>query len=428
VTRPLLAVALSSALIVGWISIPAPSPSEAPPALEPAAAAAAVCPVRLDRIADGKVTIASTMIAPARITVGNVGTVVTDLAVDVGEAGGAAVPFADFGVGGSSGAFVEFGVPAAAAASVSRGMAGVTATSCPTLLRTTSVIAGGSTRNMESLELILSNPYGSDAVVAVESASEIGVDSVDQLAGVVVPARSTVTRDLSTLLPLRNRLSLTISPVRGLVHAFVHGGGRGDRVMIEHVAPGSTWTAPIPAIDGQTVSLVIASISPIEVTVRMDGWFAGQLTEGVVNETIGPRSQIEIPLADLEIDLDVVRVLSDGPVAVSLVSEGEAGRAVSPANVEALPEWLMPGPGSPGSIVWIGVPGEADGVVEFQSLEAGGRSFVVDVTAGELTAVAMDDQPIGYTLRADVPITVLWSVADATGLALAAPTPLPGGE
>ncbi|HSJ27911.1 MAG TPA: hypothetical protein VLB67_06845, partial [Acidimicrobiia bacterium] len=165
-TRMLLVVAVTVAVVVAWVIAPVPPPIEDSPGLEPAAAAAAVCPVRLDRTVDGKVTIGSTVLAPARITLGNAGLVTTDRSVDLDDAGGVAIQFEDLVLGGIGGAFVEFEVPSAAAASVSRGDAGVAAVTCTTLLRTSSLIVGGSTRNGESLDLVLVNPYGSDAVVS----------------------------------------------------------------------------------------------------------------------------------------------------------------------------------------------------------------------------------------------------------------------
>jgi hypothetical protein len=425
-TRMLLVVAVTTALVMAWVVAPVAPPVDVGPGLEPAAAAAAVCPVRLDRTVDGKVTIGSTVLAPARVTLGNAGVVATDRMVGVDDAGGAAIQFEDLVLGGFGGAFVEFEVAAAAAASVSRGDAGVAAVTCTSLHRTSSLIVGGSTRNGESLDLVLVNPYGSDAVVSVESSSEIGVDSADRLSSVVVPARSTVVRDLATVLPLRNRLSLTINPVRGLVHAFVEGGGRGDRLLIEQVHPGGEWILPVPRFEGQQTALVVASASPLEVAVRVDGWSDGEFVEGFESGTIPPRGQIEIPVG--ESDLDMVRVLADGPIAVSIVIDGEAGRAATPGNVTALPEWLMPGPGSAGSIAWVGAPGDADVVVDFLSLVSGDGSFRVEIPVGEMRAVPLDDQLVGYTLRADGPITVLWSVSDETGIGLGTPVPVPGGE
>ncbi|MEX2423636.1 MAG: DUF5719 family protein [Acidimicrobiia bacterium] len=427
-TRIILAIAVVAALVGGWVVAPLPTVGVDTPGLEPAAAAAALCPVRIDRTVDGKLTVGSTLASPARVTVGNAGAVATDQIVEVGDAGGAAVDFDDLIAGGTAGAFVEFGVTTAAAATVSRGDAGVAAVACPSLLRTTSVITGASTRNGESLELILVNPYGADAVVAVESSSEIGADSAEELASVVVPARSTVTRDLATLLPLRNRLSLAITPIRGLVHAFVEGGGRGDRVLIEHVDPASEWISPIPRVDGLAATLVVSSVSPVDVAMRVDGWSDGVFVEGVHNEVIPPRGQIEIPLAVIDVPLQIARILADGPIGVSLVLEGDAGRAATPVNREAVPEWLMPGPGSAGSIAWIGVDGDSDAVVEFLSLDDNGESFTMTAAAGSVTPVPLDDQLIGYSLRADSPVTVLWSVSDDTGIGLGAPTPLPGGE
>lgn len=427
-SRIVLALALTGLLVAGWLATPFDPPVPDDLGLEPAAAAAAVCPVRLDRTVDGKMTVASSVIAPVRITVGSGGEVVTDLEVPVGEAGGAAVAVEDLTVAGAAGVFVEFPVPSAAAATVSRGAAGVTGATCPTLIRATSLITGASTANSESLELILVNPYGSDAVVSVESASEIGPDSADSLASVVVPARSTVTRDIATLLPLRNRLSFTLTQVRGLVHAFVEGGGRGDRVLLEHVEPRSEWISPLPRFDGATTSLVLSTASPVEVVFRLDGWVEGEFVEGVLSETIPARGQVEVALSDLGVTLDIVQVFADGPIGVSVIADGEAGRAATPANGEALLEWFMPGPGSVGSVAWIGVTGETDATIEFLSLDPDVESFTVEAPLGVLTPVPLDGQPIGYTLRADTPITVLWSVSDETGLGLGSPVPLPGGE
>lgn len=422
-----LVLVLGAMLIGGWVLAPgATGPTGDDPGLEPAAASAAVCPVRIDRTVDGKLTAGSTVLAPLRVTVASGGSVTADFDVDPESAGGAAVQFADLTIGGAAGAFVEFPIESAAAASVSRGDAGVTAAACSALIRTSSMIVGPSTRNGESLELVLVNPYGSDAVVAVESSSEIGSDSVDVLSSVVVPARSTVTRDLSSVLPLRSRLSLTIVPLRGLVHAFTDGGGRGDRVVVEHVEPSAEWTVPIVSFEEQTASLVIATVSPVEVAVRLDGWADGEFVEGVVSEVLPARGQLEIPLDDL--GLDIAEVRADGPIAVSLVVDGEAGRAATPANPATALEWLMPGPGSAGSVAWVGVPGDLAAVVEFLSLSNDGESFTVEVPPGTTVGVPLDAQPIGYTVRADSPVSIVWSVSDATGIGLGTPTPVPGGE
>ena len=427
-SRLLLAVSLAAVLVGGWLVTPLAAPSDDQIGLEPAAAAAAVCPVRLDRNVNGKLTVASTVVAPGRITVASGGAVTADLELPVGDAGGAFVPFDALTVGGAAGAFVEFPVPASAAATVSRGEAGVTGAACPTLIRTPSVITGASTRNSESLELILVNPYGSDAVVSIESASEIGPDSADALASVVVPARSTVTRDVASLLPLRNRLSFIITPLRGSVHAFVEGGGRGDRVVLEHTEPRSEWIAPIPQFDGSTTSIVVSTASPVDVVFRLDGWLAGSYVEGIISEVIPARGQIEIALSDLETMPQIVRLLADGPVGMTIAVDGETGRAATPANPEALLEWLMPGPGSLGSVAWIGAVGESDAMVEFLSLDPSAESFTVEAPVGVLTPVALDGQAIGYTLRSDSPVTVLWSVSDLTGLGLGTPVAVPGGE
>jgi hypothetical protein len=63
-SRVMLAIVLSVTMAVGWISAPDRGPVDPPPRLEPAAAAAAVCPLRIDRTVDGQMTIASTVLLP----------------------------------------------------------------------------------------------------------------------------------------------------------------------------------------------------------------------------------------------------------------------------------------------------------------------------------------------------------------------------
>lgn len=426
-TRWFVAILAVGILVAGWAMTPV-APSEPAELIlrEPAATPTVVCPVTVERSSDGTIRIGSTSVTPVRLTFAQRGEVTADLSETVGSAGGLAVPYDDLGVGGRAGALLEYVADATAAASVSTGEAGVAAADCTPLTRSTSMLVGGSTANGQSLDLLLVNPYGSDAVVEVLSASEEGLDSADELSAVTVPARSSVVADVADLLPLRNRLSMTVTATRGLVHAFLVGGG-GDRVEIEQAAPAPQWVVPVPRVEGNTATLVIATASPVDITVAVDGRADGAASADLFTGTVPARGQVEIPIPD-DPAVDLAEVFADGPVVAAIVTEGDAGRGVANAVPLAESEWLMPGAGDPGGVAWVAVPGDADATLEFRSLSESGTSFTETVPAGRTTAVRLRPQEIGYFVRADVPVAIIWSVSDDTGIGLASAVSVPVGE
>lgn len=416
-SRFVLALVLVGAMFFGWWTTPDAGVDPARELREPTTPPTAVCPITVDRVAAASVAIGATTIGDLRLTVAQGGEVASDTTVRPGDAGGVVVAADDLGLGGRSGLLVESEVTPWAASVITHGTAGVSAVGCQGLVRGPVILAGGSTRNEESLHLVLVNPYGADATAEVSSSSEAGLDSADELAVVAVPARSTVVRDVSGVLPLRSRISITVTPARGLVHAFLDGSGSGS-VAVEGVEPGGAWTIPVPTIEGAVASVVIATNSPVDVAAGVELRTPAGDVVPVFTGVVPARGQVEVVLGE-EAASGMLEIVSDGHVAAALVLEGDAGRAIAHGVAEPAPEWLLPGAGRPAGVAWVAVPGDADATIEFQSLTEGGPAFTATAAAGTTTAVELREDPTGWFARADADVAILWSIADDVDIALA---------
>lgn len=416
--RRLLQVLLLVGLGVGaWLVRPGTIEPVRDRALEPQRPAFAGCFGAAERDVAALVSVGSIvrgdviaqLVSPA-------GTAPVKEAVD--GAGAALVDFGDLGAAGTVGVLTEFpSADAAAAVTMRRGDATAATAMCTPPLTGSAIAIGASTGTGESAELVMTNPYAVDAVVAVESSSENGDDSASELASVLVPARTTVTRDLDGLLPLRTSLSVRLRVERGAVHAGILQEAQGDVASVEAVAPAQDWWLPVLAVANSGARLVIATDSPLPVNVVVDSYRAGTVSEAVFEGVVEARSQLDLDVGEVgELPMGI-RVSSDGPVVVGLVVNGEQTRALSPATTLST-EWLLPGVGAfDGARAWVFNAGEVSAELVLQPLASGLAARAVEVPARAAVSVPMETGGAGMLIRSSSEVAVLWSTRNG-GLAL----------
>ncbi|HEY5684457.1 MAG TPA: DUF5719 family protein [Acidimicrobiia bacterium] len=400
--------------VVDDVALPAPAP-----------ASVAVCPIWVDRSTTGSVVLGSSKPFAARSSVYAAGRQISDGEVVVDATGGARLGFDQVVVSGLAGLLME--VPDLdTAVGVSVTGLGIAAANCTAPVSSTTVAAGVSTRSGERVELILVNPYAVDASVSVSSSSEAGLDSAGELETIVVPSASVVTRDLDALLPLRNRMAVTITASSGHVHGFLVQHGGTDRAMLEAVTPQASWFLPLAEpIEGSVEWVVVASTSSTDIPVRIDGLIDGAWVDGLWSTTIETRSQAEFDLGELDPRPSALRIGADGLIVPSLVVESETFRAATPAVPFPSTDWYITG-GAGALEAVVSASGEFDSTVTFFPHEPGGRPIVVELPPGGSAVVELPAAGGGYAVRATSEVLVTWRASVEGGLALGAGVPVEG--
>ncbi len=422
--RYLAAVVIAVLGLGAWYLEPAHPQADLGVGPKPAQARFAACVGREDRLFSSSVSVAGSFVAPATITraAGTAGPR-TDIPVD--DSGSGVFEMTGLGTTGLDGAFVEFGSEDSYAGVLASGPGGVMGAACTPPSSHRLVAVGLSTRNAESLDLVLVNPYAADAVVTVDSSSEVGPDSASELAQVLIPARSTVVRDLSSILPLRQQLSVSILVTRGAAHAFLMQSGQGDTKLVEAVETSTSWFLPLPDFDG--VAVTIANPGDSEVDVRVDLFVDGTLQEGAVSEIIAPRSHLVIDRTGLGVDPGAqvgLAVFAASEVAVGFGADGEGIRAGGPAPAALSGNWVVPARFGGPATIWVLNPDDIELAGVIRPLIPGVSGKVVTLAPSSVTAIPVDGLGAGYSFSAPGDVAVTWTTRAETGLAAGRGSPL----
>jgi hypothetical protein len=343
----------------------------------------------------------------------------------INPAGALQIPFERLGpAAGEMGALVELPTADAAAATVIRSGAGVAAALCTPPITTSGIVSGGSTLTGETLDLVLANPYAVDAVVAVQSSSEVGEDSADELASVLVPAHATIVRSIDSILTLRQSLTVKLGVTKGAIHAALVQTTADDLAVTEAVAPAQDWWIPIQAIDGVDAKIVIASDAPLDTSVTVDAYSGGSVSEAIATATIPARTQLELNASDLGPLPLGLRVTADNPVVVTLVMSGATAREATPGASTLSSEWIVPGSGTFNkSELWVFNPGEVGADLVIQPLAPDTPARPASVPADAVVAIPVDPPGSGYLIRSTSEIAVLWGARIQAGLVVSGAYP-----
>lgn len=413
----LVALTVVAALAVAAISTPVrqmPSPDEP---VAPVAASYTVCALGETARRITVLAVVGGEAGTAGLTVFSAGENVVDESIEIPSA--AATSFALNAFTGLARAPALLSLPGTGAAveTILSG-AGQASSACDPGSAGTVILPGGTTTEGETYDLVLANPFSGSATVNVGAASEVGTESEAGLAGIIVPPQSAVSVDVSGLLPGRQSLSVSVTPVIGRVVASTRQEGGGDVAAVAGLVPGGDWFLPVPVLEGARRSIVLATAGTAEVPFQLDVYDQEGVFEGAYEDTVPARGQVTVDVADLFEGAGAVRVVAASPLAATLRLDGEGVRTVVPGVAAPGPSWLLPGAGRLGtSSVFLFNPGEIE--VSAQVMAGNGPEVLetVVVPGGSTTVVTVPSGGHGLRVEADGDIVATWMTATNTGVA-----------
>lgn len=327
-----------------------------------------------------------------------------------GGSGAITVAAAETDAVGVAGALVEMPSDTTAAATLITGPAARAAESCADEPSPQVFISGGTTVSNSFFEIQLINPYAGEATVDLVVSSENGVESDDRFDAVTVPALSTITRDLTQIIPGRERISVSVEATRGSVLAFGRQAIDDEVALWRAVSPAQDWWLPVPP-GGAIKQMIVANPEGGEIEYQVDLYGPDGLVEAHDVGAIPARGTVTVPLAAVSEEAFGVRVITTGPVVPTLRMDSPEGLAWTTASEVTAPVWLLPGAGAP--------PGGGGNVVV---LNGGIEPVSVTVKTLTDTAVArtLDVAPEGvlvvnlvdadaYRVEATGPVVAMWT-------------------
>ncbi|HJR92060.1 MAG TPA: DUF5719 family protein [Acidimicrobiia bacterium] len=414
-TIRIVALAVVAALAAAAILTPVQPVPTAEVAPNPAAAPYAVCP--LGDAARG--TTALSMVGgeggELALRVFSAGEIVVDEVIDMPAPVSGSVELNEFTGLARAPVLASLPDPAMAVESTFTG-AGEAASVCDAGSPSTVILPGGTTAEGESYSVVLANPFSGSATVSIGAASEVGTESDPGLAGVIVPPRSIVEVDISALLPGRQSMSTSVTPIVGRVVAASAQEGAGDLAAVAGVEPSGDWFLPVPAVRASR-SLVLATAGTADVPFQLDVYGPDGLVEAAYENTVPARGQFSIRVGELVEEEGALRVVAAAPVAAALRLAGDGTRAVVPGVSRLSPSWLLPGAGRLGpSTAYLFNPGEIE--VEADILSGNGRRVLTSVTVPGGTMVGVEVSTAhAARIEADGDLAVTWLTVVEAGVA-----------
>lgn len=335
---------------------------------------------------------------------------------------------------GSSSLIVEFSDGPAAAGVVSTGEGFAAGDSCPSRLPRIWHLGGGTTADGQVLTLRLFNPFADAARVDLVAVSELGAEAAAGFEGVSVPARSTRTVEISTVLPGRDRVSLLIDQLEGsVIPALVLDGATGDRAVWSGTRQSEAWEIPLVSDRGLAGSIVLTNSSLVAVTYSIDVFDRdAMVTTPVTGEIPGP-GQAVVSIEQLGDGVIGARVSGDGPFATFVVGAGEGAVAATPAAPGTSTAWLLPGVNADAGSqyrMWVLNTGVDEITISYRDADAGGDTGSVNqltVAAGAVASVDVTEVGTsGLIAEADGPFSAAWSVTHGAAVGYVAGVPVGG--
>lgn len=400
---------------------PAAAPgSEAPPV--------AICPVVESGDTHTSISVLSSVNGRGRLSTFAAGSETGELEFRTGSTGAVTLQAVDAGAVGIAGGLVEMPTETTAASALVRGPETRAAESCADIPTGRAFIAGGSTVSESFFEIQLINPYAGEATVDLTVNTDAGLESDNRFDSVIVPALSTITLDLTQIIPGRESISVELNTTRGSVLAFGRQRIEGRTALWRAVAPGQDWWLPVPPGPG-IKQMRIATPENADIEYQVDLYGPDGYVEGHDTGTIEARGRAVVPLAEITRDAAAVRVTATGPVVPLLWINSAQGLARTTASDVDAPTWLLPGARSPargaGSITILN-SGIETVTVSIRSLAD--RAFVREIEVGaEGVRVIELRRADGYRVEATGPIVALWTSSGNGASSAAMGIPLQDG-
>lgn len=415
-------------LAVATALLPAVDPAEPEPAPATEAPPLAICPLVESGETHTEVSVLSSVNGEGRLTAFSAGEATGVLEFRTGGSGAVTVPAAEADAVSIAGGLIEMPSETTAAGVLTTGPDSRAAESCADIPTGQAFIAGGSTVTGSSFEIQLINPYAGQATVDLTVATDAGVEADDRFNAVIVPALSSITLDLTQIIPGREAISARIETRRGSVLAFGRQRIEGRTALWRAVAPGQDWWLPVPQ-GGGTKQMRIANSGSAEIEYQVDLYGPDGFVEGHDTGVIGARGSVTVPLAAVTSEAAGVRVVTAGPVVPLLWIDSPQGLARTAASSVDAGTWLLPGasspPGGSGSVTILN-SGIETVTVSIRSLSD--NSIVRDLEVGAEGVLVTDlVSADGYRIEASGPIVALWTSSNDGAGTVAMGIPLQDG-
>jgi hypothetical protein len=356
---------------------------------------------------------------------------------------GAAVAVGDIVRRGQAPGFVEFDGGPATATSIVIGAAGLGGDPCVASSSKVWHLAGGTTREGNTLTLRLFNPFPEDAKVSVAGESDFGVVPLPEFTSYDVPGRSWRNLDLETVVPFLDDLAVTITTEAGSVFpTFIQSNG-ADQATWPGTALSTTWEFPVTGFEGLAGGVVIANPGELPVDVAIDAFTAAGPVEAAATVRVDPGTPVRVRLADFVAEVAGIRVRAGGPVTAVVVAEGlppapEEGEIDAPVAgagplagtvgaADPAGRWLLAGAGSvPGAetSIWLLNTSAEEVTVTVRALDAAGLSDKVTLLPGTVRRYPVADligggTVGGFLVESVLPVSAAWSSTSPSGVMFA---------
>jgi hypothetical protein len=370
----------------------------------------AICPVVEVGERHTNLSVLSSVNGAGRLSTFSAGEVTGSLDFRTGGTGAVTVAAAEANAVGVSGGLIEMPSDATAAAALITSPELRAAESCADIPSGQTFISGGSTVSGSLFEIQLINPYAGEATVDLTVTTETGIESDHRFDAVIVPPLSTITRDLTQIIPGREQISVRVDTTRGSVLTFGRQTTDGASALWRAVPAGQEWLLPVPP-GGPLKRMIIATPENAEIEYQVDLFGPDGYVEGHATGVLEPRGLALVPLAAVSDGAFGVRVIATGPVVASLWMSSDQTLASTTASQVEAPVWLLPGasspPGGSGSLVILNA-GIETATVNIRTL--GDQAVVrsVDVAA---EGVLVEDlvAAAGYRVEASSPVVAMWT-------------------
>lgn len=281
-------------------------------------------------------------------------------------------------------------------------------------------VLGMATNGDESSTLVLTNPFGVEAAVQLEAVSEFGLDTPSDLEQVRIPAATTLRVDFNRTLAGRDRLSVALTPMSGLVVAGMRRAGENDVAVSEALAGNTEWYFAVPDF-GINGAIHLRALAVGETAYRIDRIGADVLADPLAEGTVTSQAEATFGLADLGTGLGGFVLSSDQPVTAAVVYRGEGARAVSAGINAPVHVWVVPVSSKRNegqTAVWMLNTTDRELTAQVRAL-ATGRTRTLALPAGATTGILFTDLGgSGALVQADGPIAVFYGILTGSAVGM----------
>ncbi|HEX6220657.1 MAG TPA: DUF5719 family protein, partial [Acidimicrobiia bacterium] len=259
---------------------PGPNPAtESPPI--------STCPLVAGSGRSTEIAVLSSVNGQGRVSSFSSGEETGSLDFRTGSSGSVTIDAAEAGAVGTSAGLVEMPSATTAAGVLTLGETARSAESCADIPTGQAFLSGGSTAGGVAFEIQLLNPYAGEASAQLTVTTDAGIESDERFDAVRVPALSTVTLNMTEIIPGREEISVNVEITSGSALAVGRQTIEGRTALWRAVEPAQNWWLPIPE-GGATKQLLLATPTNSEVEYQIDYYGTDGFQEAFEAGVISP--------------------------------------------------------------------------------------------------------------------------------------------